>query len=257
MIGIVGGIGPYAGIHLMKCILDQTEANKDQDHIPIALLSFPEKIVDRTDFLLGKTTVNPAFTIVEIIKQLELIGADIIGIACNTSHSHKIFDVILEELRKNQSKIKLINIITQTIKFIKVNYPTVKRIGVLSTNGTYITNTYHDPLIQSGYEVIIPNATFQDNIIHKCIYDPVFGIKNKSNPISDEALILLDKAINFFQSKRAELIILGCTELSLAIQDDKIDNLIIIDSTRVLANALINNEASHKLKSFTQSYLLL
>lgn len=252
MVGIVGGIGPHAGVQLVKCILDQTDTNKDQDHIPIVLLSFPNQVADRTEFLLGKTNINPAFAIVEIIRKMELIGASVIGIACNTSHSHKIFDVLVKELIKIQSKIRLLNIITETIEFIKDKYPTVKKIGVLATNGTYITNTYHDPLLKKGFEVIIPDSEFQDDVIHRCIYDPIFGIKTKSNPISERAMQLLNKAIDFYKTKQVHAIILGCTEFSLAVQDERINNIIIIDSTKILARALIRETAPEKLKNIDQ-----
>jgi len=41
MIGIVGGLGPLAGIDLFRKITEQTPANIDQEHLPIILFSFP------------------------------------------------------------------------------------------------------------------------------------------------------------------------------------------------------------------------
>ena len=35
MIGVIGGMGPYAGIDLIKKILDMTKATSDQEHIPL------------------------------------------------------------------------------------------------------------------------------------------------------------------------------------------------------------------------------
>ena len=52
-IGIVGGAGPYAGLDLAQKLLQQTKANSDQDYLPTLLISTPELIEDRTDFLLG------------------------------------------------------------------------------------------------------------------------------------------------------------------------------------------------------------
>ena len=72
MIGIVGGMGPHAGIDLVNKIFDLTKANKDQDHFPIAIQSTPHLISDRTDFLSGNSDVNPAIAIVEIINTLHL-----------------------------------------------------------------------------------------------------------------------------------------------------------------------------------------
>ena len=50
MIGVVAGVGPYAGLDLLSKILSQTVADKDQDHLAVASLSQPELIADRTAF---------------------------------------------------------------------------------------------------------------------------------------------------------------------------------------------------------------
>ena len=59
MIGIVGGMGPYAGLDVARKIFDLTQAKKDQDHVPLTLISNPERIEDRTEFICGKTDINP------------------------------------------------------------------------------------------------------------------------------------------------------------------------------------------------------
>ena len=58
MIGIVGGIGPYAGLDLLKKVFDNTLANSDQEHLDTILLSMPSKIEDRTEYLIGKVKIN-------------------------------------------------------------------------------------------------------------------------------------------------------------------------------------------------------
>ena len=46
MIGIVGGVGPYAGLDLLRKLLDNTLANSDQEHLDTVLLSLPSGIMD-------------------------------------------------------------------------------------------------------------------------------------------------------------------------------------------------------------------
>ena len=41
MIGIVGGMGPYAGLDLVQKIFDHTRAKTDQSHIPVSMISIP------------------------------------------------------------------------------------------------------------------------------------------------------------------------------------------------------------------------
>lgn len=66
-IGVLGGVGPYAGLDLMRKIFDQTEANCDQEHLSVIQYSLSEHIIDRTRFLLGETDENPGEAIGEIM----------------------------------------------------------------------------------------------------------------------------------------------------------------------------------------------
>ena len=70
MIGVVGGMGPYAGLDLIKKIFDLTKADQDQDHVPLAMISVPHKIEDRTKFLEGQNEKNPGIEIARIVNQL-------------------------------------------------------------------------------------------------------------------------------------------------------------------------------------------
>ena len=63
-IGIVGGVGPYAGLDLAKKIFDNTEAQHDQEHLDVLLVNSPRLIDDRTAYILavrdGKVATDPA-----------------------------------------------------------------------------------------------------------------------------------------------------------------------------------------------------
>ncbi|SVE21668.1 uncharacterized protein METZ01_LOCUS474522, partial [marine metagenome] len=69
-IGIVAGAGPYAGLDLAQKILQQTSAKIDQDYLPTISISTPADIADRTRFLLGQTTKNPAHAIFSNLTEL-------------------------------------------------------------------------------------------------------------------------------------------------------------------------------------------
>lgn len=239
IIGIVGGMGPEAGVNLVNAIVNFTDATIDQDHLSVILMSFPGHIVDRTAYLEGKTAVNPAHSIANIIGKLEAAGAKIIGIACNTTHSPLIFNVIVEELKKKEIKIQLLHMPLEACNFIKSNYNNIKRIGLMATNGTYRAGVYKKILLEMGYEVVIPNPDFQENIIHKMIYDPVFGIKAKPGVITKEVAQLYQQALNFFTANRADAIILGCTELSL-LKEIQLNDMLLVDATQTFALALYN-----------------
>ncbi len=248
-IGIVGGVGPYAGIDLAGKIFDQTIAKSDQEHLSVILLSFPKDIEERTLFLLGKTTTNPAHAIFKIIRRLEETGAFVVGIPCNTAHAPQIFDVIIEKLTKVNSKIKIVNMIDEVAIFIRENYPQIRNVGLLSTTGTYKTKIYNSILEPKGINVILPGEALQ-NSINMAIYDPVYGIKAQSSPVTEVAKSKLTEAIKYLQNKGAEAIILGCSEIPLAITDNKIGETLMIDPTLVLARALIRLVNPDKLKLY-------
>jgi aspartate racemase len=239
VIGIVGGMGPQAGLALFDSVIRCTNAVTDQQHIPVIMISFPGKIADRTMFLEGAGVVNPAFSIAAVIRQLETAGAEVVGIACNTAYSPRIYNVILSELDKVGSGVKLAHMPSETCRFIRETYPSVRRIGIMSTNGTYRSRIYEDTLKEQGYDVIVPDAEFQENVIHRMIYDPDFGIKANPDRISDEVQLLKEQALDYFRMRNAQALLLGCTELSLLEKELKCQDLIVIDSCEGLARGLI------------------
>lgn len=239
VIGIVGGMGPQAGIALLNDITALTIAEQDQQHLSTMLMSFPKHIVDRSLYLEGKEVVNPAVNIATVIRKLEDAGADIVGIACNTSHAPLIYDQVLNELAVAGSQVNLLHMPQETCKYIQSSYPDVGRVGVMSTNGTYKSKIYSHMLSTRGYEVILPDEKFQNDVIHKLIYDEKIGIKANTSLITGEAYSLLDRALHFFYQKGAEAIILGCTELSLILHENEINGMYVVDSNRVLARALV------------------
>lgn len=240
MIGIVGGMGPQAGINLFNSILSHTGAATDQGHLSVMLMSFPKHIVDRTEFLEGREQVNPAYNVAQVIGKLEAAGAKLIGLACNTVHAPGIFEVIQEELQRMNSRVKLLNMPLETCRLIGALKPGIRRVGIMTTNGTYKSGIYQQLLSKAGHEVITPDPVFQDKVIHRMIYDPQFGIKSNPNIITPEVRQLLDKTLRYFEDRQTGAIILGCTELSLLLREKKARNMLVIDSTEALAKALVN-----------------
>jgi aspartate racemase len=245
-IGIVGGVGPYAGLDLARKIFDLTAASSDQEHINVSLLSIPSSISDRTAFLLGQSNDNPAFGILEVIAKLEGVGASVVGIPCNSAHAPSIFDVVAQELNKRNSSIKLLNMIHETVRFLHDRQPRVKALGVLSTAGTHQTGIYTESLSEKGFRVISPDDETQ-TLVHRAIYDAEFGVKAQSYPVTDRARQCFLDAIEALRRGGADAIILGCTEIPLAVPESEIGGTKLIDPARILAMALIKEVEPDKL----------
>lgn len=239
MIGVVAGVGPYAGLDLLSKILSQTVADKDQDHLAVASLSQPEHIADRTAFLLGETTLNPAFAIVEQILKLEQMGAAVAGIPCNTAHAPTIFGQIERGLVDASSRLELLHMIVEVGRELQHAHPNVNCVGVLSTTGTAVTRIYPATLEPLGYEVLAVDDQLQTETIHPAIYDPAYGIKacGRATEKARENLLLGAQQL---QDAGAQALILGCTEIPLAIWETHIAGMVVIDPALVLARALIS-----------------
>ena len=249
IIGVIGGMGPYAGLDLVRKIFDLTDAHKDQEHLPVALLSFPGWIRDRSTFLFEKSGENPADAIFEIAMQLEDIGAAVVGIPCNTAHAPPIFDVLQEKLDEAGASLRLVHMIRETAAHIRQAHPDIERVGVLSTLAVYRLGLYAGALAAEGFSPVVPDENVQENIVNRTIFDPTFGIKAQANPVSLIARQSLLNAIDHLRDKGAEAVILGCTELPLAIPDEEVNSATIVDPTEVLARALIRETYPDRIKS--------
>lgn len=247
IIGIVGGVGPAAGFDCAEKIIHQTLAKKDQDHIPVAVLSCPHLIGDRTAYLFGREKRNPGYAIANVISRLKEIGAEVIGIPCNTAHAPPIFRVITAELRKRSISVKLLNMIDETVEFIASQFPQAESIGLLATRGTYESEVYTQILKKRGYKTVIPDSKGRHKV-HQATYDERRGIKSKSTPVSAWAAERISASINHLSTQGAECIILGCTEIPLALPLLKTDSKRLIDPNLILARALIRETYPQKLK---------
>ena len=236
MIGIVGGMGPYAGLDLVKKIFDLTQANQDQDHVPLAMISVPHKITDRTKFLEGGTDINPGIEISNIVRQLSDQGASVIGMPCNTAHSSKIINEVYNSIPEG---IIFINMVSEVIEFIKGEYPDIERVGILATTGTMKAGVYNKELINNDLKPILLSKENQKKLIDQAIYDKDFGIKSISNPVQDIAKRKIHLAIESLIENKAEVVILGCTELPLAVNATSVKTIPLIDSTMILARSLL------------------
>ena len=133
-LAILGGMGPLATTIFYEKIINNTFANKDQEHIN-TLISSNTSIVDRTDLILNNKDKNILLnSIKEDLKLFEMANVSRIAIPCNTFH------YFYDDVQKLTS-IKIINMIEETMK--KVSENNGKNIVVLGTKGTIDGKVYN------------------------------------------------------------------------------------------------------------------
>lgn len=271
LIGILGGMGPEAGLDLASKIIAETTAERDQDHVPAVLFSMPEHILNRTSFLLGtgrnQLLDNPAVELSRQIEMMDSLGVTVVGMACNTAHAAPIFDELAKNMERVAPEINLLHLIEETVAFIVQELPQAARIGVLGTEGTYRFRLYDELLEQADLTVLRPNEAIATTTLQHAINHPKWGIKAQSKPVSPQAAERVREAIDDLREQGAEAIVLGCTELPLATSPDRaivqpsadfiratrgesIEQPILIDPTRILARALIRESYPEKLAAW-------
>jgi aspartate racemase len=245
-LGIIGGMGPQAGIDVCGKIIAETVAQTDQEHLPFILFSFPESISDRTAFLKGQVATNPAHAIASLLLKMEDLGVEAACLACNTAHAPPIFDIIIKLLQNKQSKLELKNIVDETGLYIKKYHPEIKQLGILSTSGTYHSKLYNK-LVSYKINPVYLCPSEQEKL-HQAIYSKETGIKaNAGIPVEGAKKTLYKKA-NSLIEMGAEAILLACTELPLVFTESCYMGKPLLDPSRILARAMIQAHAPSKIK---------
>ena len=228
-VGIIGGMGPGATALLFQKLIDYTDAKSDAEHMHI-IIDNNTAIPDRTTAILnGENT--PALCIVESGKKLEMCGAELLLIPCNTSHY--FYDDIQEQL-----SVPVVNMIAETAKVCLNNGYT--KVGFLATTGTCNTDTYGRELNKFGVEAVYPDAEGQKRVM-EIIYDQVKAGRKINVQI-------LDQTLKKMASKGAQAFILGCTELPFAIKNGDF-GYHFLDSLDILAKRAVEMAGYHLKKS--------
>ncbi|HEX7028949.1 MAG TPA: amino acid racemase [Gammaproteobacteria bacterium] len=250
MIGIVSGLGPGAGLDLAQKVIDQTIACRDQEHLPLMLVSIPERVSNRTDFILGHDPVNPAEGIIYALEKLYSAGATVVAIPCNTSHADSIFHMVSAYVSALARPVTLVNMIDEVCRHIELYHSGVENVGVLSTTGTAAAGIYRKALDKIGRRIVELDPGFQEQL-NEAIHSKTFGLKAQSNPASARATAILERCIGELVGNGADICVLACTELPLAIPGVVDPGVPLLDSTLVLARALVRAVRPEQLKSWS------
>ena len=223
-IGIIGGMGPEATILLMARIIQLTDASDDSDHVPLIVESNTQ-VPSRIEAIIDGTGESPEPELVRMAKSLESCGAMALAMPCNTAH---YYASAIEEA----VSIPLLNMVDLTAKQISTQALPNSTVGVLSSPAVAITELFDDALSSYELKTIYPND--QDLIL-----DAIRSIK-KGNKIDDVYETLKDAASEL-TDRGADLILIACSELSLAIEHLD-SSYIVVDSMDVLARSVIDFE---------------
>jgi aspartate racemase len=221
LLGVLGGMGPLAAVDLLKKLIEETPAKGDADHVPVILYSVPQ-IPDRPAAIL-ENGPSPLPAMLTGVRQLKRGGATLIAIACNTAHYW------YEELAAEG--VPILHIADASCDELLAYQPGVKRVGLIATKGTVAARFFQDRFAARGIECIVSTDEEQDLLVLPSI------VAVKTHAL-DEAHRLAIEACERLRARGAEAIVLGCTEMPVAVEHahHPIREL-CVDPTRALAKA--------------------
>ena len=216
MIGILGGMGTQAGLDFCNKLAVLNRGKIDQEY-PLFILynksnipGRPESIGSQTKNLSNKSTNKKSKakynkvlkSLLKGCKLLEKNKCKFIVIPCNTAHYW--FDDL-----QNKINIPIINMPKEVFKFTKKKCKKNSKVGLLATEGTLKTGVYKK-FFEKDYKLIEPSQKMQKLSVNKAIKLVKMGnVKAAAKAIKP--------AIDSLIKMKCKKIILGCTELPIAI----------------------------------------
>lgn len=200
-LGVIGGMGPLATVKLFEKIVLLTDAQSDQEHVHI-IIDNNTLISDRSTYILAGGE-DPRNELISSAKKLQDMGADFLIMPCNTAHY--FYDEVVDNI-----SIPFLNMIEETARYIIENHKDIKSIGLLATEGTYNTGVYDKTFNKYGLNIIIPSLQKQAYIM-----ELIYNIKKG---IHQDNLEGYYKAMEEIREQNVDHFIMGCTELSVALQ---------------------------------------
>ncbi len=199
MIGILGGMGTQAGLDFCNKLTILNRGKIDQKY-PLFILYNKSNIPGRPENLHKYNKVLNS--LMEGCHLLQKNKCKFIVIPCNTAHYW------YDDLQK-KTKIPIVSMPKEVYLHARRNCKKNSKIGILATEGTLKTNVYNK-FFYKNFKLISPKKKLQINSVNKAIkYVKMGKIKNAEKAIKP--------AINYLIKMGCSKIILGCTELPIAI----------------------------------------
>ena len=199
MIGILGGMGTQAGLDFCNKLAKLNKGKIDQKY-PLFVLYNKSNIPGRPENLHRYNKVLTS--LLDGCRFLEKSKCKFIVIPCNTAHYW------FDDLQK-KTKIPIISMPHEVYLHAVKNCKKNSKIGLLATEGTLKTGIYNK-FFDKKFKLINPNKLIQSKNVNKAIRLVKMG-KIK------EAEKAIKPAVNYLIKIKCKKIILGCTELPIAI----------------------------------------
>ena len=231
MIGILGGMGTQAGLDFCNKLAMLNRGKTDQTY-PMFVLYNKSNIPGRPENLKKYNKVLKS--LIKGCVMLQKNNCKFIVMPCNTAHYW------YEDLQK-KIKVPIVNMPKQVYLYSKKKCKKKSKIGMLSTEATIKTKVY-SKFFDKNFNLINPTKSLQIKSVNKAIkYVKMGKVK--------EAAKYIKPAINYLIKMKCKKIILGCTELPIAIFAFKSLKKTKLSKVFIDPNLLLAEIAMKKYKS--------
>ena len=199
MIGILGGMGTQAGLDFCNKISMLNRGKTDQQY-PLFILYNKSNIPKRPENI--KKYFNVLKSLLKGCRLLQKNKCKFIVMPCNTAHYWH------DDLQK-KIKIPLLSIPKEVYLHTKKSCKKNSKIGILCTEATLKTGVY-SKYFDKNYKLVSPRKSLQKLSVNKAIK----FVKMGKIKLAEKAI---KPAVNNLIKMKCKKIILGCTELPIAI----------------------------------------
>lgn len=224
VLGVLGGMGPMAGATFASRVVALTPAVRDQDHIPLVLCNDP-RVPDRSSARLGQGA-DPLPAMVRGLRLLERAGATLVAIPCNTAH------LWYEQLAAATS-LPLLHIVESVGRDLERLGARGYRVGLMGTAATLQLDLYGEPLRRQGFQVLPTEAEEA-----RWCAEAIEAVKANE---CEQGFAPAAACVARLVARGAQAVVLGCTELPLAVPHARRGGFgaVLTDSIDALARAAI------------------
>jgi len=232
VVGILGGMGPAAGADFVRLFVGACAERMRARGEPVRDQAFPEHwlaqvpVPDRSGALASPEAGahQPLEPMLQALGRLAALGARAVAIACNTAHAWH------GTLQDRFPQIELLHVAREVAA--RLARQGVHEAGLLATEGTYRAGLYEQALAQAGLRCHLPLPRERQTLM-RGIYQ---GVKAGDMALARDCFA--EVAQQLVRRHGGISLIMGCTEIPLALQDAAGAGLRLVDPSRVLAEAL-------------------
>lgn len=218
---VLGGMGTLATESYVRLLDQRTPIHRDQDYLDYIVVNHAS-VPDRTAWILDHQKPDYNLDLIEDIKQQSLLKPAFFVLICNTAHY--AFDKL-----QAATDIPILNMLDETVKEIKHVKPSAKKVGLLATRGTVEAGLYDQYITVAGYEEIKPTPEILDMTEDLIYHD----IKEAGHSNGQKFHELVRKMV---EEEGADVVILGCTELSYAQEMNPEKEFTVVDSQSTIVD---------------------